>query len=504
MQPPTQVNVAGTPTMAKPNARQRDAATGVCAGRPPLLPAAGLLLLAVLAAPALAVQPQGADNGARPVTGVALSPGSQGLTSSAADRTSLHLSLYQEGFSAIHEQRSVALLSGRNDVLLTGLPDQLRLDSLSLDLPEDVSAGPVSLQPGIGEGTALRRRFIGERVEIAPAEPDPDAPTRSGRLLSVDGDRVTVALGAHIEQAGPGTPWRLLLPARGLPHFGASTRLFAENGGNQRLTLDYLSDGLGWRADHTLTLDDDATLRSHATLSNDTDATFSDPVIDLIAGEVADEGGPRPMAMMESRADGAAPEPAGDWYRYRLPAVERLPAGQQLRVALDRAQTVTTRRELLVVGDGGGQRRGTLRVPATIRLSVEERGDRPLPAGPVRVYDRGGDSPTYLGSDRIGHRPPREGFELTLGTAFDLAAERTQTEFERLGERRYEVAWRIDLRNAGDTAETVRLEERLPGDWQLTEGEGDWTRSDAGTLSRELRLDPGESRTVTYAARITQ
>lgn len=463
------------------------------------------LLLAVLlpVTAGLAVEPEAAETDRRAVTGLPLEPGSQGLTSPAADRTELHLSLYQGGFSAIHEQRSVALLSGRNDVLLTGLPDRLRLDSLNLQLPAGVSAGPVTLQPGIGDGTALRRRFIGQRVDIAPATGDLDAPTQTGRLLSVDGERVTIALGAHIEQAGPGTPWRLLLPARGLPRFGASTRLFAEEGGSQRLALDYLSDGLGWRADHILTLTrGGARLRSHATLRNETDAEFAAASIDLIAGDVADDRGPRPMAMLEARDRGPAAESAGDWYRYRLPPVERLPAGQELRVALDRPAPVSTTRALHAAGDGGGERRGAARMPVSIRLAVTDRGDRPLPAGPVRVYDHGSGTPRYLGSDRIGHRPPGGGFELTLGTAFNVVAERTQTAFRRLGERRYAVAWRIDLRNAGDEAETVVLEERLPGDWQLTDGGDAWERTDAGTLRREVRLDAGAERAVTYAARI--
>jgi len=440
------------------------------------------------------------------VTGVPLQPGTQGLTSAAGDRTALHLALYQGGFAAVHEQRSLALLSGRNDVLLTGLPDRLRLDSLNLGLPAGVSAGPVTLQPGIGDGAALRRRFIGERVDVAPATPDADAPTRTGRLLSVDGERATVTLGTHIEQVGPGTPWRLLLPAQDLAPFGAATRLFAEDGGSQRLTLDYLSDGLGWSADHTLTLTSDAArLSSHATLNNETDTSFEEPALDLIAGAVSDVGnGPQPMAMLESRSSGPSAEPAGDYYRYRLPAVERLPAGQRLRVALDRPAAVRATRSLRVTGDGGGQRGGTQTVPVRIHLQVDERPERPLPAGPVRVYDRRSDTPAYLGSDSIGHTAPGEGFELTLGTAFNVLAERTQTDYQRLGDRRYEVAWRIALRNAGETAETVVLEERLPGDWQLTDGADAWTRTDAGTLRREVSLEPGAARSVTYAARIGQ
>lgn len=461
-------------------------------------------LLAV--ASGIAAEPQGAETDRRPVTGVPLAPGTQGLTSSASDRSGLHLALYQGGFAAVHEQRSLALLSGRNDVLLTGLPDRLRLDSLSLGLPEGVSAGPVRLQPGIGDGAALRQRFVGERVDVAPATPDADAPTRTGRLLSVDGDRATVTLGTHIEQVGPGTPWRLLLPAQDLAPFGAATRLFAEDGGSQRLTLDYLTDGLGWSADHTVTLTaDGARLSSHATLSNDTDATFEGPSVDLVAGEVHDNGGgPRPMAMIESRSAGPAAEPAGDHYRYSLPPIERLPAGQRLRVALDRAAAVATTRSLRVTGNGGGQRSGTQSVPARIHLRVDDRADRPLPAGPVRVYDRRGDNPAYLGSDAIGHTPPGEGFELTLGTAFNVLAERTQTDYRRLGDRRYQVTWEIALRNAGASPETVILEERLPGEWQLTEGADGWTRTDAGTLRREVRLEPGASRTISYSARISQ
>jgi hypothetical protein len=77
-----------------------------------------------------------------------------------------------------------------------------------------------------------------------------------------------------------------------------------------------------------------------------------------------------------------------------------------------------------------------------------------------------------VGEDHIDHTPRNETVRLKLGDAFDVTAERTQTDFRRsAGEGRYssvlESAYQIVLKNAKQQVVTVKVREPVPGDWTM-------------------------------------
>ena len=80
------------------------------------------------------------------------------------------------------------------------------------------------------------------------------------------------------------------------------------------------------------------------------------------------------------------------------------------------------------------------------QLKNEERAGlgMPMPAGTVRVYQpdsRGGMQ--FVGEDRIGHTPKDETLNLKIGNAFDVVAERKQTDFEKIATNVYEVEYEV-------------------------------------------------------------
>jgi hypothetical protein len=80
----------------------------------------------------------------------------------------------------------------------------------------------------------------------------------------------------------------------------------------------------------------------------------------------------------------------------------------------------------------------------------------PLPKGIVRVYkqDQAG-SVQFVGEDRIDHTPDNETVRLKLGNAFDITADRKQTDFKKLaGFGAYNYV-------------AVRVVEPMPGDWDI-------------------------------------
>ncbi len=88
----------------------------------------------------------------------------------------------------------------------------------------------------------------------------------------------------------------------------------------------------------------------------------------------------------------------------------------------------------------------------------------PLPKGVVRVYQRdAAGRPQFVGEDPIDHTPENERVELLLGNAFDIVAERRQTEFDKISDRILESAYEIVLRNHKEEAVSVELLEPLGG-----------------------------------------
>ena len=77
----------------------------------------------------------------------------------------------------------------------------------------------------------------------------------------------------------------------------------------------------------------------------------------------------------------------------------------------------------------------------------------PLPAGNVRVYQKDSKGGVlFVGEDRIDHTPKDEDINIHIGNAFDVVAERKQTDFKKIATNVYEMEFEITLRNHKDTA----------------------------------------------------
>ncbi|MQM39871.1 hypothetical protein KBTX_03910 [wastewater metagenome] len=423
-----------------------------------------------------------------------------GTAAMAATPDTRHLVLYQN--AAAFVSASVALPAGGGPLPLEGLPDGMRFETLSVT--DDDGAVQTVRRPAPAGSTLARWR--GREVVLLH-----DGQRRRGRLLAVENGTPVVSVDGRLEWIDAASPWRVALPTDTLPQATAATVMPAD-GASGALALDYLTEGLNWQADYTLRLAPaGARLSGSATLQNTSGADFDGATVTLIGGQVNDpgNGGPRPMklearAMSADSATAPAPQAAGDWYRYRLPGTHSLGDGERLRVPLLNAVPVDVERRYRVSGQA--MRQGGDEPPVTVTTEVTPRGrnDVPLPAGTVRVIDATGDAPLYQGGDRIDHIPPGEAFELSLGTAFDLSAERERTAYRRIGDDTHEIAWRVTVSNAGRDNRTVEVVEHMAGDWELLEASPASKEQDADTARWRLSVPAGDETTLTYRVRVRQ
>jgi hypothetical protein len=132
----------------------------------------------------------------------------------------------------------------------------------------------------------------------------------------------------------------------------------------------------------------------------------------------------------------------------------------------------------------------------------------PMPAGIVRVYkkDSAGNA-QFIGEDRIDHTPKNEKVRLKLGEAFDVTAEKKQTDFRRREPANrasyvYESGYEIVLRNAKKEPATVIVREPIPGDWKILEESAPHAKVAAGTAQWRIAVPAEGSSTLRYRVQV--
>jgi hypothetical protein len=127
----------------------------------------------------------------------------------------------------------------------------------------------------------------------------------------------------------------------------------------------------------------------------------------------------------------------------------------------------------------------------------------PLPKGIVRVYkaDKSG-AKQFIGEDHIDHTPRDETFKIKMGEAFDVVADRTQTDWKTLGRCASESAWEIAVRNHKDTPVEVELIEPVGGEWDIIQSSLQAQKKDAHTFVFKPQIKARGDVKVTYRVRI--
>jgi hypothetical protein len=127
----------------------------------------------------------------------------------------------------------------------------------------------------------------------------------------------------------------------------------------------------------------------------------------------------------------------------------------------------------------------------------------PLPKGVVRVYkaDKAG-SLQFIGEDQIDHTAKDETVKVKMGEAFDVVGKRKQTDFKRISRTVTEVGWEITLRNHKPEEVTVRVNEPVPGDWEVLSASHKYEKVDAHTLRFDVSVPKEGEAKVTYRVRI--
>jgi hypothetical protein len=438
------------------------------------------------------------------------------------------VTVYNSDIALVRDVRELRLARGVGelrfmDIAATVNPATVHFRSLSQ--PSQLDVLEQNYEYDLLEPDKLLRKYVGRDVKLVRIQQQ-DGTTRpeevTARLLSYNNAPVwqigsEIITGMHADHIRfPELPQNL---------YARPTLIWTlDNDGVERHRVEaaYLAGKLSWAADYVLNVGRDdkaADLDGWVTLNNGSGTQFRNARLQLVAGDlnrVRQELGR--MMDLAARAQVAAEAPMqqetfSEYHLYTLNRRTSINNNQTKQVSLLGGTGVPVRKRYVVEGQNlyyrntyhpGAPIKDVVQVYYQFKNEEKAGLGMPMPAGTVRVYqaDTNG-GVQFVGEDRIGHTPKDETLNLKIGNAFDVVAERNQTDFERIAANIYEVEFEITLRNHKTVPVSVEVNEPVGGTWRMLRSSHQWTKTAAWATQFTVPVAANGTSVLNYRVRVT-
>lgn len=444
--------------------------------------------------------------------------------STAADRESVAITVYNQSFGLVREVRAIDLPRGQVALEYGDVASGIQAETVHV-LP----LGPGGLrvleqnyQYDLLNPQKLLEKYVGRTVTVYRTNPQTgmEEPVAAD-VLSVNGGPI-LKIGDEITFDYPGRFGFPELPENLIPEPTLMWRL-ESSGGPQRVEVSYLTGGLNWKSDYVMVLnedDDQGALTGWVTLTNQSGTSFENARLQLVAGDVRRvSGAPQAVyrermmadAMVAAEAGGFTEDAFFEYHLYTLGRPTDLMDNEQKQVTLLESDGFGVRKHLVLPGAAHWYRGQYGQVASSQKVSVfldfensEANGlGMPLPRGTMRVYkrDRSG-AQQFVGEDLVDHTARDEEFRIKLGEAFDVVGYRRQMDYAVVSSCVSESTWRVDLRNHKEEDVDVTLIEPVGGDWEILSATHRFETLDASTFTMAPRVRAGGETRVEYRVRV--
>jgi hypothetical protein len=451
------------------------------------------------------------------------------ITSTLDDQSELAITVYNSDVALVRDTRALRLERGVADLHFMDIAATVNPASVhfrSLSDPSKVRVLEQNYEYDLLEPDKLLRKYVGRDVTLIRQRSHQGTTTEeevTARLLSyntapvwrINGEIVTGMQADHIRFPElPGNLYARPTLIWTLDNQGAS---------QHRVEASYLATNLAWNADYVLTVarDDRAgDLDGWVTVRNGSGTTFRNASLQLVAGDlnrvraVLGKAVQSDVAMraQEMAAPPMSQESFSDYHLYTLARKTSINNNETKQVSMLSATAFPVLKRYVVDGQSyfyrqahpGGPTRDVVQVFYQLKNEAKTGLGMPLPAGTVRVYQsdsRGGVQ--FVGEDRIDHTPKDEIVNLKIGNAFDVTAERTQTDFERISSNVFECEYAITLRNHKTIPVSVEVNEPIGGTWRMVRASHDWTKTSAWAAQFSVPIAVDGTQTLRYRVRVT-
>ena len=449
------------------------------------------------------------------------------VTSTQQDQKDLAVTVYNSDVALVRDVRRLRLPAGAVDLRYMDIAAQVNpatVHIVSLNAPKDLSVLEQNYEYDLLSPQKLLQKYVGKELTLV-------------RLVTENNSTKEIPVKATLLALNDGPVWKVgneIVTGMGTDRYvfpDLPENLYSKptlvwlldnaRAGEQTVEASYLTNQVNWNADYVLTIGSDqkgADLNGWVTVINNSGTAFRNAQLQLVAGEVhrVSEALPTVLQKATLRTQAAAApqfaqEPISEYHLYTLERRTNLQDKETKQISLLEATGVGFDKIFEVDGQQyyyhNAQRPGEpIKEPVQVHIKFKNSQENslgiPLPAGTVRVYQ--GDSKgrvQFIGEDRIGHTPKDETLDLHIGNAFDVVAERKQTDFKSFG-RAFEFAFEISLRNHKPEPITVVVNEPIGGDWTMLDSNYKYEKTAAFAAQFKVPVAANAESVLKYRVRV--
>ena len=492
------------------------------------LPVATMLLfltgaLAIIVGAAVRPLRSAAADSARPVKPAAAPQSS----SSQSDQTDLSVTVYNSDLSLVRDVRNLALPGGTFQLKFMDIAASVNPATVhirSLNDPALLSVLEQNYEYDLLEPAKLLAKYVGREVTLLRPGAGNGQPEEVKATLIADNNGPIWKIGNDIVTGF--NPSSIRFPELPANLYDRPTLLWAlDNRGvqKQNVEVSYLAGRISWKADYVLNINRDETradLDGWVTLVNDSGTAFQNARLQLVAGDlnrVPLQTQAKVLGEFANRAV-AAPAPAfqeeafSEYHLYSLDRRTSVMNNETKQISLLDASSIPLQKAYVVDGRDYYYRT-SMRTGLPIKDPVQvyykfknaEKSNlgMPMPAGTIRIYQADSHGETlFAGEDHIDHTPKDEDISLHAGNAFDVVAERKETDYRTFGGNSYEMEYEITLRNHKTIPITVEVNEPIGGDWEILSSTYKWTKTAAFAAQFQVPVDKDGTSVLRYRVHV--
>ena len=447
------------------------------------------------------------------------------------DQQSVAVTIYNGDLALVKDTRKVKIKLGLNALALRDVSAQIRPETAllrSINAPGSLTLLEQNFDFDLLTPEKLLEKYVGKTVSLIKTNPATGVETTEQATVLAANNGVVLRVGNRIETGVPlGRIVYDNVPANLRDRPTLVTQINNKGVTDQTVELSYLTGGLGWKADYVAELnakEDMLDLSGWVTLTNTSGASYKNANLQLVAGDVNRvQPQASPMSMRKNMdmvsAEAAAPmreEGLLEYHLYTLDRPTTIAENQTKQVALLSASGIPVHKDLVLQGaeyyyqSQYGEIGTKMKLGVFIEFENKEASKLglPLPKGILRVYkkDSSGNA-QFVGEDNIDHTPKNETVRLKLGEAFDVTADKKQTDFKVLpnpqkGHVAYESAFEFTLKNAKKEKVTVTVQEPISGDWKIISESAPHSKANSHLAVWKIDIPAEGKTTLTYRAQV--
>src|SRR6266849_505275 len=454
-------------------------------------------------------------------------PSAPDQSTSLNDQTDLAVTVYNSNIALVRDVRQLLLPSGSfrlkfMDIAATVNPATVHFRSLTE--PDKLGVIEQNYEYDLLEPAKLLHKYVGKEVTLVRTYQENGTTKREEikATLLADNNGPVWKIGNDIVTGMFAESYRF--PEVPANLFDRPTLLMSlDNSGARKHQIESssLATNLSWNSDYVLTVardDKAADLDGWVTLANNSGTAFRNARLQLVAGEL--NRLPVPSAPVNSRAQAVTgmvakeqfqQESFSEYHLYSLGRRTSVEDKETKQISLLQGSGVPVEKVFVVNGQNfyyhnqynpGSPQKDPVMVFYKFKNEEKAGLGMPLPAGNLRVYQKDSKGGVlFVGEDHIDHTPKDETVTVHIGNAFDVVAERKQTDYKRISDRLWEMEFEITLRNHKDSPIVVEVNEPIGGDWEMLSSTYKFTKTAAWAAQFKVPVDKNGTSVLKYRIR---